>query len=89
VPEHENLQLLRALRAAQQHDQRKHAAQRQLDERPQHARPPRERTADASLPPRASQDGRARQSFCTPRDSLQFRDPVSTELELTWHRSDV
>jgi hypothetical protein len=40
MPEHEDLELLRALRSEQEHDQLKQATKRQIDERPNHARPP-------------------------------------------------
>jgi hypothetical protein len=40
VEEHEDLELLRALRSEQEHDQLKQATKRQIDERPNHARPP-------------------------------------------------
>jgi hypothetical protein len=36
VPEHEDLQFLRALRSAQQHDQLNQTADCQIDERPDH-----------------------------------------------------
>jgi hypothetical protein len=36
VPEHEDLELLRPLRSAQQHDQLNQPAERQIDERPDH-----------------------------------------------------
>jgi hypothetical protein len=41
MPEQKNLELLRPLRAAQQYDQLKQSAQAQIDERPNHARPPK------------------------------------------------
>jgi hypothetical protein len=40
VPEHEDLELLRALRSGQQDDQLKQATERHVNERPNHARPP-------------------------------------------------
>src|SRR5687767_4070324 len=40
MPEHEDLELLRSLRSAQQHDQLNQATERRVDERPNHARPP-------------------------------------------------
>lgn len=43
VPQDEDLEFLRALRARKEHDQFEDAAKREVDERPEHARPPRNR----------------------------------------------
>jgi hypothetical protein len=41
MPEQEDFKFLRTLRSAQQHDQLQQTAERQIDERPNHAQPPK------------------------------------------------
>jgi hypothetical protein len=49
MPEHKDLELLRALRSAQQHDQLNQTAERQIDERPDHANPRNQGTPKLSM----------------------------------------
>jgi hypothetical protein len=51
MPEHEDLQLLRALRSAQQHDQLKQPTERHIEERPNHPRPPESGEGEGIEPP--------------------------------------
>jgi hypothetical protein len=51
MPEHQDLQLLRALRSTQQHDQLKQPTERHIEERPNHARPPELAEGEAIEPP--------------------------------------
>jgi hypothetical protein len=48
VPEHENLQILRAITAAEEHDQLEQAAEDEVDDRHKQRRPPTDGIADAS-----------------------------------------
>jgi hypothetical protein len=58
MAEHEDLELFRALRPAQQHDQLKQATKHHIDERPNHARPPDLGELEATEPP-AKRSGQA------------------------------
>jgi hypothetical protein len=63
MSEHKDLELLRALRSAQQHDQLKQATGHHIDERPNHARPPELEEGEAIEPPAINRES----SFRTPR----------------------
>jgi len=65
MPQHEDLELLRTLRSAQQHDQLKQPAERDIDERPNHARPPKFGKGQA-IDLRAEAAPRARTEFLNP-----------------------
>src|SRR6266545_3285208 len=51
MPEQEDLELFRALRSAQQHDQLKQPTERHVEERPNHARPPELGEGEGIEPP--------------------------------------
>jgi hypothetical protein len=77
VSQHQDLQLLRALTASEQHDQLKQTADHDIHQRPQHARPPRGGRADA-IPPEAEPPGspHRRSNICTPHAAV-LRTPWS------------
>jgi hypothetical protein len=73
MPEHEDLELLRALRSAQQHDQLNQATERHVDERPNHVRPPELGEGEGIDPP-AKPTGRTANRVSEPHG---FQNPGS------------
>lgn len=65
LPQQEDLELLRTLRSAQQHNQLQQAAEHQIDERPNHAEPPDLKRRDA-IAPTAKRSGQARDRVSEP-----------------------